>query len=424
MSFRKYLKDLDLLDQRLPSAATPSHPKLDPIAATPQELATHVDMLWAYNDQHKLAGKIKDDPLTLPLSLLNAVAEMINIPTASADRTSPVALVTESSGEKDEEPPKPDDRDVFAKLPLLDRGALAYQGFNISNLPPKSDQIHYSATGRPIPQNAVTIRTLRSLFLASDRSLDRLNSAFWPVINDSTDLTRFKGLSTVFPAAHALQMLLILLANKTFHSDMDLKKATALIGDGPLKTSADLGRFIDDITSTSTLANILDRDLAFKPPKDLVHQALQHVQRGSSLDHFPLPVRTALDKILQEQLDYIQSGNTVLPTAILLRFAPYFPPPSLEPSDQIAAMLARESLAPCASADSGRSASDTVVQFGPPEVAFVARQDSRHDSRKDFRPDSRPDSRQDSRNDSRKDFHLAGIPTRVPGSYPDASESI
>ncbi len=103
---------------------------------------------------------------------------------------------------------------------------------------------------------------------------------------------------------------------------MDLKKATALIGDGPLKTSSDLGRFIDDIASTSTLANILDRELAFKPPKDLVNQALQHVQRGPSLDHFPLPVRSALDKILQEHLDYIQSGNDVLPTAILLIVGP------------------------------------------------------------------------------------------------------
>ncbi len=116
----------------------------------------------------------------LSLSLLNVVAEMVNIPLATTERIastaakSPPAALSEehsSSGERDREP---DDRDVNQALPLLTRSALKYQGFAVSNLPlDKGD--HFSAIGRPISLNEVTKRGFRLLFLASDKVLDRLD---------------------------------------------------------------------------------------------------------------------------------------------------------------------------------------------------------------------------------------------------------
>ena len=85
-------------------------------------------------------------------------------------------------------------------------------------------------------------------------------------------------------------------------------------------------------------------------------------------------------------------------------------------------MMARESLVPSVSTDSLDSASNTVVQFDPPEVAFFTRQDTgrgytrpdrrdpRNDPRpalrSDFRRDDRPSSRQDLRGPDRPDSRL------------------
>ncbi len=61
--------------------------------------------------------------------------------------------------------------------------------------------------------------------------------------------------------------------------------------------------------------------------------------------------------------------------------------------------MAREPTVSRLSAESARPASDTVVQFGPNESSFLARQSPRQDSRPDLRQDSCKDAqgRQDSR---------------------------
>ena len=54
------------------------------------------------------------------------------------------------------------------------------------------------------------------------------------------------------------------------------------------------------------------------------------------------------------------------------------------------------------STDSGRSTSDTVVQFGAPEVALMARHEMSRDSRPGLRTDHRSNSRKDYLPDSRR----------------------
>jgi hypothetical protein len=197
---------------------------------------------------------------------------------------------------------------------------------------------------------------------------------------------------------------------------MDLKQRMVLIGTSPLKTTADLGRCIQDITSSTTLDNILSRELPFGSPKNLVHQTLHNMQRGSALAHFPGHARTVVDKILQEYVDIVKAGDSVEPSAILVRLAPHFPSPTASPAphDELSAMFAPESHAPRASTDSLAS---TVLQFDPPASALLARQDPRKTSfpprpkttrptdESDRRePDRRePDRREPDRRDSRPD---------------------
>jgi hypothetical protein len=255
------------------------------------------------------------------------------------------------------------------------------------------------------------------------------------VINDLVDLTKFPGLSPIFPAAHAFQRLLILLSTKTFHLHREIQQTIAIVGTSPLRTTDDLSLFINEITSFSTLDNILDREPPFQPPKKIVDQVLHRLPRGSALPHFPLHIRSALDKIIQDFLATIQDGDIVEPSAILIRMAPHFPAPSPPPDTTKtlqAAMMARESVVPRLSTDSLASASNTVAQLDPPEVAFFTRQDpgsgfrsDRRDLRRDLRPDPRPalrsDIRRDDRPPSRQDLRGPLRHDSRPGSRFDTS---
>lgn len=423
VTFQQCLQFLQKDQDRLPSSTN----KIDPISATPAKLAYCCDLLYQHNEQKTLLGKHKDDPTNLPMNLLNFVAETLDIPKATdLWKTHPPIPTPSPASDNEGSSSPPSDEAVVNALPLLDLRALVYQGFDSSNLLPSSETTFYGATGRPVFLNAATKRPLTSLYLISARSLSRMNDEFWPVINALVDLTKFPGLSTVFPAAHAFQRLLILLATKTFHLHQELTQATALLGTSPLRTTDDLSLFIREITSFSTLDNILDRVPPFQQPKKIVDQVLHRLQRGSALNHFPLHVRSALDKILQELLASLQAGNTVEPSAILLRLAPYFPAPapSLDQADTLTAMLAREST------DSLASASNTVVQFDPPESAFLTRQDTGYGyrtDRRDYRPDPRPalrsDIRRDDRPASRQDLRGHDRPDSRTGSRLDESRS-
>jgi hypothetical protein len=209
MAFHKYLAVLDRLDCQIPSASNQPQTKLDPIAATAKELqvAAHVEQIYRFNETHKLNGKAKDDPEIVSLSLLKIVAELVNIPLATAERTAttaakdkrqPLSEKNSSSGSGDQ----PDDQDFQQAFPLLTRNVLKYQGFKVSNLPLDKDE-HFGATGRPMCLNEITKRALRVLFLCSNKTLDRIDSTLAPVLNYTTDTTSFKNLSTIFPAAHS-----------------------------------------------------------------------------------------------------------------------------------------------------------------------------------------------------------------------------
>ncbi len=152
---------------------------------------------------------------------------------------------------------------------------------------------------------------------------------------------------------------------------------------------------------------------------------MNRLQRGPAFAHFPDHVRRPIGKILQDFITSSQKGDTVEPSAILIRLSPHIPAsvPSKDPPETLhAAMMASESLVPSVSTDSLASASNTVVQFDPPEVAFFTRQntgrgytrpdrsDPRNDPRpalrSDFRGDDRPSSRQDLRGPDRPDSRL------------------
>ncbi len=131
------------------------------------------------------------------------------------------------------------------------------------------------------------------------------------------------------------------------------------------------------------------------------------------------------------------SSNHSVPTKLsfLLWLSQYLPAPSPSPVQtdllMMAAMMARESLIPSLSTDSLASASNTVVQFDPPEATIFNRQDPgrgyRTDSsdlrndlrptlRSDLRRDDRPASRQDLRGPDRPDSRLDESPTFAPPS--------
>ncbi len=113
---------------RLPSSTN----KFDPISATPEKLAYYCDLLHKHNEQKTLIGKHKDDPTSLPLSLLNFVANTLDIPKATHMRqTSPhISAAISPQASDDGSIPKPSDEDVVRARPLLDIRALVYQGFD------------------------------------------------------------------------------------------------------------------------------------------------------------------------------------------------------------------------------------------------------------------------------------------------------
>jgi hypothetical protein len=168
MSFNEYLAVLDRPDNQLPSASIPSKPKLDPIAASAQELAAHIDQLYQFNENHKLNGKDKDGPELMSLSLLNVLAEMVNIPFATSERIASTAAKSHQALRSEDNSPsgdtgsQPDDRAVNQALPLLTRAALKLQGFAISYLPMDKGN-HFGGTGRPLFLNESTKRGFRRI---------------------------------------------------------------------------------------------------------------------------------------------------------------------------------------------------------------------------------------------------------------------
>jgi hypothetical protein len=124
-----------------------------------------------------------------------------------------------------------------------------------------------------------------------------------------------------------MQMLMICLASKTFHSDhvSSLTKEIALIGHDPIKNTDDLKSFENNTEAYSVLSNILARDHAFQHPKQLLYQALQALLNGTGLDHFSTPVRMKLDIIIEDFLTSLRANEAFLPSAFVILMAPHIP---------------------------------------------------------------------------------------------------
>ena len=420
MSNAYWQQCLNLVDS-LPTPALPNSlpNRIDPFVASPTVLAAGISLFHSHCAQSSLPGKHKDDPLSLHLSVVTDLGNMIDIPKATTQRLSaspvPIVAAPASNGDGDS-PPQSEaqtaqvsDRDIFNNLPLLTDCSLFCSGLDTHILPSGPADQPYTATGAKLVVGAAVKQSLRTIFLLADRSVQRANMALSPVLHGIFDLSKLPGLSTVFPVSHAYQKLLVLLTNKTFRDKVAIKQNLALIGSSPLNNVADLSCFTQEITDAHILESILARFPPFDPPKQVVHQALLNVQRGSALHKLPHHVRAAIDPALQEFLDEFDADNYVDLSSIMVRLAPLFPPKASSPDqpEQLDAMLARASSVSRASCASLASGSNTVVQPNLSESALMARPDTGRDSRSDSRqrqapstdrrvPDRRePDRRQD-----------------------------
>ena len=177
-----------------------------------------------------LTSKNQHDPESLSVSHLAFVAQHVDI----AQATHFVLTKGSDTGKTEGQQNQPSDevakdRPVHEVLPLNTLRSLAIQGLNITVIPPATDHPCYGATGNKIDLCAATKQGRTDLFLLSRKSLIRLDSALDDIISDVFGPTNFSGLSTVFPAAHKLQILLILLANKTFQAKPEILAANSLL---------------------------------------------------------------------------------------------------------------------------------------------------------------------------------------------------
>jgi hypothetical protein len=349
------------------STALP-YPRMDPVNAPPAALALQLGHVWKQNAQTFLVSTTKNDPDAIPLGHVNTIAEVVDIPKFAA-----MLQVEQTSQET---------------LPFNTYRSLEYQGFNVDELNP-SDDATYGATGRKLQSNTATKAQAAAIFLLSRKSLHRINAAGWSNLALAFNLSNFTDLSPTLPAPHALQLLLILLANKTLHDKLDLLPQLAALGSGPLATSADLAKLTSAMYAAGILDNILKLEPPFQPNKDLIQQTLRTAQRGTQVAQLPHHIRPAVVKILQGFQDELQAGHYVRPDRVLLRLAPFFPPPTPTPTppgpdsaELPIAMLAREPIAPGLLLALNGSASDPAVQFPPTDAAFMARPNQRPDPRR------------------------------------------
>ena len=422
---QRYERFLDLYDENF--RIIPSKTKLDPGTATPAELAIVVDRIHQYNATNAVLGKTTHDPDAVPLGLLNTLAESVNIPLATDtvlnkfsenptrasdpdvkhEKSTDDQAVDTQSGIRER---PSNDSDVMAAFPLLTRDALRFQGFNISNLPPGDHQF-FGATGRTLFLNAFTRQQLRAVYLLRRSTLLRMNALLDPFIRASVDISCFTDLSTVYPAAHVFQLLMICLANKTFHNHAKLTPELALLGNAPVRNTSDLHQLAAAIESSSTLANILANTYPFETAPAFLLQVLSNLQRGTGLEHFSVPVLKEIHSVLREFITSIRANTVVRTSSLVLRLAPFFPPPPPPPAiDELAAMLARAA-PPLLTADPSTSAD--------PEVAFIARQDRR--ARPEFRRYDPVEAVQTKYEHRPKDFRQARQDQPAPLTTPKAT---
>jgi hypothetical protein len=144
----KFLQDMD--------SFPPSSKKLVPIAATPAELAYCCGMLHKYNEQKKIPRRIKDDPVNLPMSLPNFVAEHLDIPECTnMFPKHPHLLEPSASDSVENSSQQPSAADVVKAVPFIDTSlsSLGYHGFDRDHLlssPIPAENPSNSATGSQI----------------------------------------------------------------------------------------------------------------------------------------------------------------------------------------------------------------------------------------------------------------------------------
>ena len=179
-------------------------------------------------------------------------------------------------------------------------------------------------------------------------------------------------------------------------------------------TQADIVLLLSDFQTLSVQQNNLtSKVFPWKTNEPLFQQVINGRQRLPSVLELSPNLQGLYTAALQSIEFRFHQKAPVTSQAVLLRLVPVLPPGPVSSADsQLGAMLAQVSILPRLSADSNRSASETVRQFGPPESALMARRDPdprptrpgsadpRLDQRphfqkpaKDYRTDASPDSR-------------------------------
>ena len=80
MSFQDFAQLLDKVDTFQPPI---TQSKKNPFLMDARELAIDLKLIYDYNARTNLPGKAKDEPDSLCMSILNTVAELVDIPKAT-----------------------------------------------------------------------------------------------------------------------------------------------------------------------------------------------------------------------------------------------------------------------------------------------------------------------------------------------------
>ncbi len=276
----------------------------------------------------------------------------------------------------------------------------------------------------------------RAIWLLDVHAVHRLNASLWTILKAHFNLKIFSDLDPTFYGQHAFQLLLILFFNRIQHTKPNITQRVLTLSTRLILTQDDIVQLLSDFRTLSIQQNILTSEPPWKTNEPLLQQVVDGLQRSPSINELPKVFQLPYTSTLQTLAVHFQRKAPVTDQAVLMRLIPVLPAASASDADPLPrAMLAQESAVPRLSADSNHSASETVLQFGSSEKAFMAHHDARPravpDSRQDPRPNFRKPVPQDSRNDVRPDSRPPSWerprqdppPDRVRRSFPDRPAS-
>jgi hypothetical protein len=256
--------------------------------------------------------------------------------------------------------PRPDD--IFQRVPILNVNMLGFYGMITSSLRP-SDSPFYSSTGAPIVINHTLRRKARVIANLDENTVFLLNKTLWPLLHGLFIMRPLRKLAPPFSAAHALQILTILLHNRTITEKSAITKSLGAFYVRAVLSCPDLLELMDEFSSLSVLHNILDAEPPYQECITLLGHILDGLRRASS--QLPLAVQGGFMEQVRELSTLFTSRDHVHPTAILLRLGPILQigksSESSTPDSAFSAMLT-DHMQMIRSADSSLFVDDGVTQ--------------------------------------------------------------